>query len=84
MDGLSTPFKLSHFIDLIFLFVRYIQNRYIKEKRVFVKKKMSFSFIHLFLLESFFYFLLLFCKCLTPSRVADYDKLNYDKVTNYL
>ena len=59
MDGLSIPFKLSHFIDLIFLFVRYI-------------------------CLGLFIFLLLFCKCLTPSRVADYDKLNYDKVTNYL
>ena len=64
------------------LFVRYTQNRYIKEKKGICK--MSFFFIHLFLLESSFYFLLLFCKCLTPSRVADYDKLNYDKVTNYL
>ena len=41
------------------------------------------TFFYSFVVVGVFLVLLLFCKGLTPSRVADYDKLNYDKVTNY-
>ena len=44
-----------------------------KEKKSFCKITLFYSFVVVGV-----YFSILFCECLAPSRVADYDKLTYD------